>query len=485
MDYKLDIGRLVIAAYRSPYTFIKTRSGYRTVQNSGGLVSAILSLAEKLKSSDDLSDDRKIVWAGTSSPIPNDLQPQNVYLQRFDLAPIFLSPELNELFYGGFCNDLIWPLFHYFPSYCAFNREYFDAYTKANEIFCDRITELLKPGDFIWIHDYHLMMLPQMIRQKVPDVTIGFFLHIPFPSYEIFKLLPDNWQKSIINGLLGADLVGFHIPEYTKHFMRSVKEATGYSCNEQVISVQGRMVKAGSFPIGIDYEKFQTACSSRVVQMKKQRIKSFLRGKKLIFSVDRLDYTKGLLYRIKGFEMFLEQFPEWQGKVVFNMVVVPSRDQIAKYRKLKKAIEHQVGRINGKYSSLSWRPIIYQYKSLQFSEMIALYDLSDVGLITPLRDGMNLVAKEFIATQIENKGMLILSKMAGAAAELKEAILINPVDDAEMARAIKQALEMTSEEKQLRLEKMQKRIADYNVFRWAHDFIDQTCNKNVFSEKKF
>lgn len=474
MDNQLNFERLVIVAYRLPYTFTKTKTGYKAIQNSGGLVSAILSLSEKLNKSQNISS--KIVWAGISDQIQDNLSSKEIYNERFDIVPIPISPQLNKLFYGGFCNDLIWPLFHYFPSYSVFKSEYFSAYEEANSKFCDEIVKIIKPGDFIWVHDYHLMLLPEMIRKKIPDASVSFFLHIPFPSFEIFRLLPRHWRQSIINGLLGADLIGFHTHDYTQNFIKSVKRTTGFECHQNIIYTPNMLVKADAFPIGIDFEKFHDACTNENVLIEKQRIKSYLSFNKLIFSVDRLDYSKGLLLRLKGYETFLEKYPQWQTKVVFNMVVVPSRDNIAIYKKLKKEIEYTVGRINGKYSSLAWRPIIYQYKSLTFTEMIALYDLSDVGLITPLRDGMNLVAKEYVASQNENKGVLILSEMAGAAAELYEAILINPSDNIEMADAINSALEMLPEEKQKRLERMQKRISSYNVFTWAYDFFKQTSD---------
>ncbi len=273
---------------------------------------------------------------------------------------------------------------------------------------------------------------------------------------------------------IGADLIGFHTHDYTQHFIKTVKRTTGFECRQNVIYTPNKLVKADAFPIGIDYDKFHSACLDKFVLTEKQKIKNFLSGQKLIFSIDRLDYSKGLLLRLKGFETFLEKFPKWHSKVVFNMVVIPSRDNIEKYKDMKKEIESTVGRINGKYSSLVWRPIIYQYKSLSFNELVALYDLSDVGLITPLRDGMNLVAKEYIACQIENKGVLILSEMAGAAAELNEALIINPADSSEMADSIYSALEMETVEKHTRLERMQNRISSYNVFTWAYDFFNQT-----------
>jgi len=466
--------RLVIAAYRLPFKFTKTKKGYKAVQNSGGLVSAILSLSENFRKNGNSGINSKIIWAGIAENLPDDYSSKKFDNDHFDIAPVNIPKHLNDLFYGGFCNDLIWPLFHYFPSYSVFRTEYFQAYKEANSKFCDEIVKIIKPGDFIWVHDYQLMLLPEMIRKKVPDVTIGFFLHIPFPSFEIFRLMPRHWRSEIVNGMLGADLVGFHTHDYTQHFIKTVKRTTGYECRQNIIYTPNKLVKADAFPIGIDYDKFHSACLDKPVLTEKQKIRNFLSDQKLIFSIDRLDYSKGLLLRLKGYETFLEKFPKWHTKVVFNMVVIPSRDNIEKYKDMKKEIESTVGRINGKYSSLSWRPIIYQYKSLSFNELVALYDLSDVGLITPLRDGMNLVAKEYIACQIENKGVLILSEMAGASAELNEALIINPADNIEMAEAVYNALEMNIDEKYIRLKRMQNRISSYNVFTWAYDFFNQT-----------
>jgi trehalose 6-phosphate synthase/phosphatase len=481
MEQKFN--RLVIAAYRLPFKFTKLKSEYKAIQNSGGLVSAILSLSENLKKNNNSGVDTKIVWSGVADNLPDNFSSSKFENEHFDIVPVDIPPKLNDAFYGGFCNDLIWPLFHYFPSYSVFNNEYFKAYEEANTKFCDEIIKIIKPDDFIWIHDYQLMLLPEMIRKKIPDATIGFFLHIPFPSFEIFRLMPRHWRETIINGMLGADLVGFHTHDYMQHFIKSVKRTTGFECRQNIIYTPNKLVKADAFPIGIDYAKFHSACLDKDVIIEKQKIKDHLSGQKLIFSVDRLDYSKGLLLRLKGFETFLEKYPKWHSKVVFNMVVVPSRDNIKRYEKMKKEIESTVGRINGKYSSLAWRPIIYQYKSLSFNEMIALYDLSDIGLITPLRDGMNLVAKEYVACQIENKGVLILSEMAGAAAELNEALIINPADNIEMAEAILNALEMKPAEKHLRLERMQKRISSYNVFTWALDFFNQTFD--IKEQQKF
>jgi len=466
--------RLVIASYRLPFRFTRTASGFKAVQNSGGLVSAVLSLSERMRSDQEAGMTEKIVWTGIADNIPVDVAPAEWENDRFDLEPVRLNRKLNDQFYGGFSNDLIWPLFHYFSTYCIFNPAYFEAYREANALFCEQIVSRYRPGDYIWVHDYHLMLLPQMIRERIPEAPIGFFLHIPFPSFEVFRLLPRIWREAIVQGMLGADLVGFHTHDYTQHFIKCVKRATGFECHQNVLFTADRIVKADAFPIGIDYHKFHDATSLHEVVAARAKIVHALGGQKLVFSVDRLDYTKGLLLRLQGFEAFLEEHAEWHTRVTFNMVVVPSRANIEKYKKMKKEIESTVGRINGKYSTLSWRPVIYQYKSLPFAELVALYNASDVALITPLRDGMNLVAKEYVACQTEQKGVLILSEMAGAAAEMNEALIINPADHHEVACAIATALEMSPVEKEARILRMQERLAHCNVFTWASGFFSQT-----------
>lgn len=464
--------RLVIVAYRLPFKFIKSKDSYKAVQNSGGLVSAILALSENFRKNRSATYE-KIVWIGTGDNLPENISRDTFENENFEIVPVRIPPRLNDNYYGGFCNNLIWPLFHYFSSYSVIKDSYYEAYAEANSLFSAEVLKHIKPGDFVWIHDYQLLLLPELIRQKVPDANMGFFLHIPFPSSEIFRLLPRPWRQTIINGMLGADLVGFHTHDYSQHFIKSVKRVTGYECRQNIIFTPHKVVKADAFPIGIDYDRFHSACIGKGVQNEKEKIRKSLSGQKLVFSVDRLDYTKGLISRLRGFERFLEKFPEWKSRVVFNMVVVPSRDSIDKYKDMKKEIEAIVGQINGRFSKLDWHPIVYQYKSLSFNELVALYEISDIGLITPLRDGMNLVAKEYVASQNENPGVLILSEMAGAAAELNEALIINPGDTNEMAEAIHAALRMSSEEKVNRISRMQKRIATYNVFTWAHDFFDQ------------
>jgi trehalose 6-phosphate synthase/phosphatase len=326
-----------------------------------------------------------------------------------------------------------------------------------------------------------------MIREKVPDARIGFFLHIPFPSYEIFRQLHRPWKEKIIRGLLGADLIGFHTHEYVQHFLKSVRMVMGYDHQYRVIAFEDRLVKTDLFPLGIDFDRFHSSSERpEVVEAQESIVKNFP-DKKIIFSVDRLDYTKGVNHRLAGYEKFLELHPEWLEKVVFILVVVPSRQIISRYNERRKLIEEEVGRLNGKYSTLSWQPIIYRYSQIDFDEMCALYQSSDVGLITPLRDGMNLVAKEYVACS-HKRGVLVLSELAGAANELGEALLVNPLDVEEVAIALHQALIMPLSEQVHKLELMQTRLRNYDVVSWVHDFLHQLVevkNQQQSEERKF
>jgi trehalose 6-phosphate synthase/phosphatase len=342
----------------------------------------------------------------------------------------------------------------------------------VNRIFADRINSILRPGDILWVHDYQLMLLPGMVREKHPDATIAFFLHIPFPSYELLRQLHRPWKEKIVKGLLGADLIGFHTHEYVQHFLKTVQMVTGFDHQYRSILMNERIVKADLFPLGIDFKKFHEASKHANVLEEKNTIRKNFNDRKIIFSVDRLDYTKGITHRLSGFERFLELYPEWREKVVFILVVVPSRQIISKYNERRKMIEEQVGRLNGKYSTLQWQPIIYRYNHLSFTELAALYEASDVGLITPLRDGMNLVAKEYVASRHED-GVLILSELAGAANEMGEAVLVNPMDKNEVAQAILTGLTMPLQDQKQKLQILQKRLVDYDVIDWVNDFLRQ------------
>lgn len=462
-------GRLVIAAYRLPFKIIYKHDRPELFQNSGGLVSAVLSLTEN---NDSMFRD-KIQWVGYSENEPEEFKKLPPETDNIKAHPVWIPPALNHLYYEGFCNDLIWPLFHYFPSEANFEEEYFAAYQEANELFADKLSEIIEPDDTVWIQDYQLMGLPKLLRDRYPELSIGFFFHIPFPVFEIFRLLPVAWRKYIIDGMLGADLVGFHTNDYVQYFLGCVQRLyPHYDHPLQSLNLGNRLVKIDSFPISIDFQKFDNAYHEPNVKRLRSEIKQHI-PHKIIFSVDRLDYSKGLLHRLQGYETFLENHKDWRGKVTFVMVVVPSRDTIGQYQQMKTDIDQLVGRINALYGEITWQPVIYQYRSLPFDDLAAMYSVSDVALITPVRDGMNLVCKEYVASRNDNQGVLILSEMAGAAAELTEAILINPTDRKETAAAIKAALEMSVQEQRNRMNEMRRRLRIYNINAWTSDFFIQ------------
>lgn len=464
-------GRLIIVAYRLPFKIIKDENGTSLFQNSGGLVSAVLSLAQgSHDTSYDFED--KIQWIGYTDNTPEELEGVTLENENFKAHPVFISQELNDNYYEGFCNDLIWPLFHYFPTLAKFDPNFFEAYQEANLLFYEAMKNVIQPDDVIWIHDYQLMMLPDLIRQSFPKNKIGFFFHIPFPSYEIFRLLPNIWREAIIDGILGADVVGFHTNDYVEYFLKAVRMVIGQGNRMHYVLLNNRIVKVDAFPISIDYKKFNDAYDNQQVIKFRKDIRSELK-EKIIFSVDRLDYSKGLPNRLKGFELFLEKYDAWHGRVSFIMMVVPSRDQIEQYQQMKSDIDQTVGRINAKYGKINWQPILYQYRSMPFEELVGMYTASDVALITPVRDGMNLVCKEYVASRKDQEGVLILSEMTGAAAELGEALIINPTDSQEIADAILKGLEMSTEEQRKRMIAMQNRLRDYDVFAWTNDIFTQ------------
>ncbi len=465
-------GRLVIVAYRLPFKIVNSDQGPSLFQNSGGLVSAVLSLAQGSDTNTSFEFEDKIQWIGYTDNTPEELENVTLENENFKAHPVFISQELNDNYYEGFCNDLIWPLFHYFPTLARFETKFFEAYQEANALFYDAIKDVIQPDDVIWIQDYQLMLLPDMIRQTFPDNKIGFFFHIPFPSFEIFRLLPTVWREAIIDGIMGADVVGFHTNDYVEYFLKAVRMVIGQGNRMHYVNLNNRLVKVDAFPISIDYKKFNDAYDDPAVTKSRNETRDSLVGK-VIFSVDRLDYSKGLLNRLRGYELFLAQNPEWHGHVTFVMMVVPSRDQIEQYQQMKSEIDQMVGRIGAKYGRIHWQPIIYQYRSMPFDELVGLYTASDVALITPVRDGMNLVCKEYVASRKDQQGVLILSEMAGAAAELGEALIINPTDAQDIANAIVKALEMPPKQQRKRMKAMQSRLRDYDVFVWTNDFFTQ------------
>ena len=466
--------RFLIISNRLPLQISLSENEVNVKASVGGLATGMKSVSKSSNSS----------WIGWSGVDTNQLDQEmtgkvNKELEKENCINVNLTEEEVELYYEGFSNKTVWPLFHYFNQFVKYEEDQWQAYKKVNQKFADVIAENMEGVDKIWIHDYHLLLLPQMIKEHFPDVTIGFFLHIPFPSYEIFRILP--WRIEIIKGMLGADLLGFHTFDYERHFMSSVRRLLGYDININEISLPTRIVKVDNFPMGIDYEKFHNSAldsQKRSVPDKSDVRKELERHyllypeTKFILSIDRLDYTKGIINRLQAFEYFLEHYPEYREKVTLVLLSVPSRVGVEQYQKMKSEVDEIVGRINGKYSSINRTPIWYFYRSMPFENLVDLYNNCEIGLITPIRDGMNLVAKEFVACKTDGRGVLILSEMAGASKEMSEALIINPNDMAQIAEAIKTAIEMPVEEQRDRNTVLQKRLKRYDVEKWATDFLN-------------
>lgn len=464
--------RLLVVSNRLPIVITQEQGELKFQESAGGLVSGLSAYLDSLKGSSFAKSD--YVWVGWPGvTVENKLQEQvkSKVLSQFRAYPVFLTERAMEKFYYGFCNKTIWPLFHYFPTYAVYQNDFYLHYKCVNQIFCEAVIDVMQPDDVVWIHDYHLMLLPKLLRDKKPHIPIGFFLHIPFPSFELFRLLPMTWRSEILQGLLGADLIGFHTYDYTQYFLRCVLRILGYEHNMGNILLPDRLVKVDTFPMGIDFQKFQAEAATSGSQ--KDESWKALENFKIVLSIDRLDYTKGILKRLQGYELFLEKNPQWQKKVVLVLVVVPSRVAVEHYQQIKKQIDELVGKINGRFGTIGWTPILYQYKFMPFDALVSLYAASDVALITPLRDGMNLIAKEYIASRTKKTGVLILSEMAGAAKELAEAVVINPNNIEEIAGALKTSLEMPEKEQIRRNRIMQDRLKSYDVVRWADDFLSQ------------
>jgi len=415
-------------------------------------------------------------WVGWSGLAPERLSVQEKaeimdLMHAEKLYPLFLSQADLDRYYRGFCNKVIWPLFHYFTTYATYDPRYWESYERVNELFCEAVLDVAESGDMIWIHDYHLMLLPHLIRERIADVQIGYFLHIPFPSFEVFRLCP--WRKELLIGLLGSDLVGFHTYDYVRHFLSSVRALTEYEHSLGQISVGNRIAKADVFPMGIDYERYARAPNEPDVKKEIASMRKTFGETQVIASVNRMEYTKGIPNRLEAFDLFLDKYPEYKGKVTLVLVTEPSRIRVEQYALLKKTVEQIVGRINGKHGTIEWIPVRYLYRGLRFPRLPALYSVADVALVTPLRDGMNLIAKEFVATKTDGKGVLILSETAGAAREMGEALTVNVNNREEMAEALNLALTMSEEEQVARNSTMQQRLSRHTVAKWSTDFLDE------------
>lgn len=456
--------RLIVAANRLPVSVSLRDGQYQFRPSPGGLAVGLSCLPDSLER-------LWLGWPGISSERLKAEEKDRIResLRQQNSSPVFLSQRQIDRYYLGFCNKTIWPLFHYFPVRTIFEPQFWKAYRQVNHLFCEQVLKVAEPGDSVWVHDYQLMLLPHLLRERMPDLTIGYFHHIPWPSFELFRLLP--WRDEILGGLLGADLVGFHTYDYVRHFLSSASRIAGLEHTLGDVNAHNRILKVDAFPMGIDYDRYAGAIDDPEVKREIDRIRNIVGQRKIIVSVDRLDYTKGIVERLEAFDWFLSTHPEYKGQVTLIIVAVPSRSGIEDYKQLRGRLEQLVGRVNGEHGSIGYMPVWYLYRFMPFKKLTALYNAADVALITPLRDGMNLIAKEFVATKNGGPGVLILSEMAGAASELGEALTVNANDKAAIVGAIREALEMPVAEQCERNHVMQARLKRYDLGRWSTDFI--------------
>jgi len=406
---------------------------------------------------------------GEDAELP-DRQPYPKDDPDFLVRRVPLSEEELENYYYGMANRVLWPVSHYLIQHLELKNEFIDTYRSVNERFAEAVLEESPddPGEIIWIQDYHLMLAPRHIREEWPDATIGHFWHIPWPAMEVFRILP--WSRELLRGMLGCDLIGFHVQEYVDNFIESAEVLLGAEVTDDTVTYNGHTTRVEAHPIGIDVDRFRRMSATDEVKEKAAKLRDRLGTQNIVIGIDRLDYTKGILSRLTAFERFLEQNPEYHGRVSFYQIATPSRTKVESYQQLKREVDEAVGRINGQFARDNWVPVNYRYRTYTQFELCAFYRAADAALITPLRDGMNVVTQEFItATQ---NGALILSELTGAAYLLPEAIQVNPYDQDGLAGAIKRALEMPDEERRRRLTSLKTSVDELDVHRWAGRFLD-------------
>src|SRR5271165_2396445 len=436
----------------------------RVTKSSGGLVAALEGLPEgQFKT-------KWIGWPGAA--FPEESRRNEIarsLAEEHGCVAVFLSQEEVTAFYEGFSNSSIWPLLHYLPNYLRYEPAWWEHYQNVNRTFAEKVLETVHEGDLVWVHDYQLMLLPAMLRAAAPNLRIGFFLHTPFPAYEIFRCHPR--RSELVAGMLGANRIGFHAFGYLRHFCSTVQRLLGIETDLTHIRSDGYNSALGVYPIGINAPKFEETLDSDEFHHRREEFRLAHEGKRLVVSVERMDYTKGILHRLEAIDNFLAGSDKIDA-IRFVFVSVPSREGIEEYQHLVEEVESRVGQLNGKYATLLNSPIHFIHGSIPFVDLCALYALADIGLVTPLIDGMNLVAKEFIACQRENAGVLILSEFAGAAEELFNALLVNPYDSAAVARILTDALALPIEERRNRILPMRERVMRYDARHWARSFID-------------
>ena len=466
-------GRVVVVSNRLPLTLKRSGDGWRTERSAGGLATAMGPILAR-------SHGVWIGWSGDASGADDEKRRKLLdrWAERERYISVDIPPETAHHFYEGFANQTLWPLFHQFPLRTEFGSEGWKGYVEANQLFCDVILEHLRPDDIVWIHDYQLMLLPQLLREAAPNTRIGFFLHIPWPSTDVFRILPK--REEILQGLLGADYLAFHTHGYLQHFRASLLRILGLESQMDRIEVGGRFARLEALPIGIAPEEFTDPLEKDATTAKHlAELRQRFDGQQILLAVDRLDYTKGIPERLRTFHRLLDRSPDLRGKVVLIQVAVPSRELIPSYKELRREVDALVGKINGLYGTAAWTPVVYLRRAVPKPELVALYAAADVGWVTPLRDGMNLVAKEFIACKRGRDGVLVLSEFAGAAAEMGEAFLVNPYDEEHTADVLERALLLPASERRERMSALYRRVRRNNVFAWGERFINNLCEASA------
>lgn len=457
------VNKTIIISNRLPVKIVEQEGQYILSPSEGGLATGLGSVYKK-------GNNVWIGWPGIE--VPEERQDEVRHqLAELNLIPVFLSAEEINLYYEGFSNEVLWPVFHYMITYANFDQTYWDFYKSVNRKFEAATAAHTNEGDTVWIHDYQLLLLPCMIRKAQPNVTIGFFQHIPFPSYEIFRLIP--WREELIAGMFGADLLGFHTFDDVRHFLSAASRLSSAKIADNIITHKDRQIVVESFPMGIDADKFQNLVKDPTVQAYKESFKESLQDTKVVLTIDRLDYSKGILQRLQAYQLLLEEHPESVDRLSLYMIVVPSRDTVAQYKELKDQIDQLVGKINARFRTLNWLPVHYFYRSFPVEFLSALYSSADICLVTPMRDGMNLVSKEYIASRTNNTGVLILSEMAGASKELNDALIVNPNNIGDVMRAIVKAVDMPLAEQKTRMSVMRATVKKFDIHLWVKNFMDK------------
>jgi trehalose 6-phosphate synthase/phosphatase len=453
---------LIIASNRLPIAAVASADKTTIVPSTGGLASGLRSLHARGDS----------IWIGSQGDVSGLSRRARTALGRVwdehRIVPVALSRSECTQFADAFCNGVLWPVLHYAIDRMAPAPDAWDVYRRINERFAAAIVAHYRPGDVIWIHDYHLLLAPALVRFRLPAAPIGFFLHVPFPAPDVFRVLP--WTRSILEGMLGATLLGFQTDTYAAHFVEAVRMLSVHPVKGRRVAAGDRQAHVGTYPIGVDAASFASLASDPAVA----RLIDTLRAgeaPRLLVGIDRLDYTKGIPLRLLAFERLLTEHPELRGRVQLIQVAVPTRAGVLSYQDLRHEVEALAGRINGRLGTMTWTPIRYLHQSVTPEELVALYRAADVMLVTPLRDGMNLVAKEFVAARTDGDGALILSEFAGAARELPHALLVNPFDVEETARAMHRALFVDAAERQRRMAALRRQVLTYDRDWWAASFL--------------